>query len=543
LTEPWTPADHSTGQQGLRRQVARGLTWTFVHTWGGQLLSLVVFLVLARLLTPGEFGLVAYAALFVGLAQIVIDQGFGDALIQRPSVTRSQIDTAFWVAVATGAVLTVIGIVFAGPLAALLTVKEPASAPRLTPIIQALSLLFIISSFSSTQQALLRRELAFRSLATRGLLSLAGGGAVGIVLAFLNFGPWALVAQQLAAAAISVVALWTISPWRPGLQLSRRDFGELFNFGIKIVGTDFLGFLSRNSDNFLVGIFLGEVALGLYAVAYRILDTTEKVLVSVSRRLAFPALAKLQREPERMAKAYLTLTRIGGSAILPGYVGLALVAPELTVVMFGPQWAKAGLVSSVLFLIGPVVAMQAFSGSLFTAAGHPSVVFRFRFLVTVTNIIGFILAVQVGKDILWVAFAFALRGYLLLPLNLSWQRKYGGVATSEYLAQFRGSGIGTLLMIAMVLLVKFGVGPHVGTTLLLLLEVVAGAATFVVALWIFDRRLLLEMWRITRQSIPGLGRLSRSVSGRMNRSADADLADATSETKAEPLSPSVRGEK
>jgi hypothetical protein len=98
-------------------------------------------------------------------------------------------------------------------------------------------------------------------------------------------------------------------------------------------------------------------------------------------------------------------------------------------------------------------------------------------------------------------------------------------------------------MIAMVLLVKFGVGPHVGTTLLLLLEVVAGAATFVVALWIFDRRLLLEMWRITRQSIPGLGRLSRSVSGRMNRSADADLADATSETKAEPLSPSVRGEK
>jgi len=152
LTEPWTPADHSTGQQGLRRQVARGLTWTFVHTWGGQLLSLVVFLVLARLLTPGEFGLVAYAALFVGLAQIVIDQGFGDALIQRPSVTRSQIDTAFWVAIATGTVLTIIGIVFAGPLSAVLTVKEPASAAKLTPIIQALSLLFIISSFSSTQQ-------------------------------------------------------------------------------------------------------------------------------------------------------------------------------------------------------------------------------------------------------------------------------------------------------------------------------------------------------------------------------------------------------
>jgi PST family polysaccharide transporter len=542
LTEAWIPADHGSGQQGLRRQVARGLTWTFVHTWGGQLLSLLVFLVLARLVSVNDFGLVAYAALFVAFAQLLIDQGFGDAIIQRPSVTRGHIDTAFWVAVATGLLLSVIGVVIAAPLASFLTGKAPTDAPRLTPIIQVLSLLFVISSLSSTQQALLRRELAFRSLATRGLLALGGGGVVGIVMAFMGFGAWALVGQQIAAALIAVVTLWTISPWRPGLEVSRANFTELFNFGIKVVGSDILTFLSRNSDNFLVGIFLGPTPLGLYAVAYRILDTTQKVLVSVSRRLAFPALSKLQGDRERMSRAYLQLTRIAGSAILPGYVGLALVSPEMTVALFGAKWQYAGVVSSVLFLIGPVLSIQAFSTSLLTAAGHPSIVFRFRLISTIVNVLGFFLAVQIGKDILWVAFAFALRGYVLLPLNLSWQRRYAGIPIGAYLLQMRGTALATLAMTAVVLAVKLLLYGVLRPTPLLLVEVVAGAVTFLLAMWLLDRRLLLEMWRITRQSVPGLRRFSSVLPrGRPRALAEASREPAA-EAKADPLSQSIRGD-
>jgi O-antigen/teichoic acid export membrane protein len=540
LSDPWLPADHGSDQEGLRRKVARGLTWTFIHTWGGQLLSLAVFLVLARLLAPDEFGLVALAAIVVAFAQLLIDQGFGDALIQRPSVTRSHIDTAFWVAVATGTLLTIIGVVMAGPLATLLSSAEPENVPRLTLIIQVLSLLFIISSLSSTQQALLRRELAFRSLATRGMLALAGGGAVGIGMAFLGFGAWALVAQQLAAAVISVVTLWTISPWRPGLQVSRENFVELFNFGIKIVGTDVLGFLSRNTDNLFVGVFLGSTPLGFYSVAYRILDTSQKVLVSVSRRVAFPALATLQNDRARLVRAYLKLTRIAGSAILPGYIGLALVAPEMTVFLFGPRWAPAGLASSVLFLIGPVLSIQAFSSSLLQAAGHPGVVFRFRLISTITNIVGFFLAVQVGRSILWVAVAFAARGYLLLPLNLSWQRRYGGIRIGAYLAQMRGTATATALMSAAVLTVKFALGSALDSTALLGVEVAVGALTFVAMMWIFDRRLLREMWRVGRQSVPGLGRAARLVDGR--RRVAIESREPVADAKADGLAPSVRGE-
>jgi O-antigen/teichoic acid export membrane protein len=523
LSDSWLPADHGGEQEGLRRRVAHGLTWTIIHTWGGQGLSLVVFLVLARLLTPVDFGLVALAAVFVAFAQLIVDQGFGDALIQRPGLTRGHIDTAFWVAVLTGILLALTGVLLAGPISAFL------EEPDLTPILQVLSLTFIISALSSTQMALLRRELAFRSLALRGLLALAGGGAVGIVMAFLGFGAWALVGQQVVAALISVAAVWTVSPWRPGLDVSVHNFRELFSFGIKVVGSDVLSFLSRNTDNLLIGVFLGAQLLGIYAVAYRILDTSQKVLVSVARRLAFPALARLQNEPERMRRAYLRLSRVSGSVILPGYVGLSLVAPEMTIFLFGRRWAEAGPVAAVLFLIGPVVSMQAFSGSLLTAAGHPSVVLRFRLLTTVTNIIGFVIAVQFG--ILWVAVAYSARGYLLLPLNLAWQRRYGGIPTREYLAQFRGTALATAAMAGVVLALKFGLKGLIPNVALLFTEVAVGFVTVVVVLRLLDRQLLAEMLRVARQSVPGAGPIARLV-GRRRSAVKAD----------DPMAPPVVGE-
>jgi PST family polysaccharide transporter len=515
MPEAWLPADHGTEQTGLRRKVARGLTWTMLHTWGGQFLSLIVFLVLARLLTPDQFGLVALAAVFVAFAQLIVDQGFGDAIIQRPGVTRAHLDTAFWVAVVTGAATSLAGILLAGWIADLL--KQPA----LAPILRVLSLAFMVSALSSTQMAILRRELAFRSLALRGLAALFGGGVVGVVMAFMGFGAWALVGQQVASTVISAIALWRVSPWRPGFNVSWPIFRELFGFGINVVGSDTLIFLSRNTDNLLIGVFLGPTPLGIYAVAYRILDTTQKVLVGVAMRLAFPSLARLQAEPDRMRRAYLNMTRIGGSVILPGYIGFALVAPEMIVFLFGHRWVESGPVASILFLIGPVLSLQAFSTSLLTAAGFPSVVFRFRLVTTITNVVGFLIGVQFGIQA--VALAFAIRGYILLPWNLSLQRRYADIPIREYLGQLRGTASATAAMCVVVLGLKLLVGPLMSTTALLAVEVAAGAVTFFVVLWLVDRALLREMLRIARQTVPGVRRIRQWREGRVAEAVDEPL--------------------
>ena len=503
--DEWRPTDHGAATGGLQGRVARGLTWTLIDTWGSQLLGLVVFVLLARLLTEIDFGLVTAAAVFVGFAQLFVDQGLGDAVVQRPTLTRRQLDSAFWASIATGALITVIGVVAAIPISIGLGDR------RLEPIIQVLSLIFLLTALSSVQTGLLRREMAFRSLALRRLVAVVISGAVGVGMALAGYGPWALVGQQVISAAVSVVMLWAVTPWRPSLRFSFGDFRELFGFGINIVGGDMLNYISRNTDNLLISVFLGFGPLGFYGVGYRILDTSQTLLINAARKLIFPTFSRLQHDPDRIRRAYTRMNRASSALTLPGYVGLALVAQEATVVFFGQRWAASGPVAAVLFLIGPALTISAFSGALFNAVGHPEVTLRFRLVTTVTNVVGFLIAVLIFRDILAVAAAYVLRGYLLLPLNMYWMRKYAGIPVSSHLLELKGVALATTVMALAVLGVKLALLGQVSSALLLLGEVVVGAVVFLVALLLFERKLFAELVTVAGQAIPGVRRIARSL--------------------------------
>jgi PST family polysaccharide transporter len=509
MSEQWLPSEHGGDTGALQQRVARGLTWTLIDTWGTQLLGLLIFVILARLLNEFDFGLVALAAVFVAFAQLFVDQGLGDALIQRKALTRGQIDTAFWVAVVTGSLMTLFGIVLAGPLATVL------GKPAIAPILQVLSLSFVLAAFSSIQVALMRREMRFRSLAIRKLVAVAGGGAVGVVMAFGGSGAWALVGQQLSGAAIAVLALWTVSPWRPGLRVSRADFRDLFTYGVNVVGSDLLNFLSRNVDRLLIGAYLGEGPLGFYAVGFRILDTSQSMLVNFARKLAFPIFSRLQGEPERLRRAYARVSRSLSIVMLPGYIGLSLVAPEAIVAIFGGKWAASGPVASILFLIGPVLTVQLFTGALLNSVGHPEVTFRIRLVTTIVNVSGFFVAVFVFRDIVFVAGAFVLRAYLLLPLIMWWVQKYAGIRVLEQLGQLRTPVIATALMAAAVLGVKVVLVGAVHGAVLLAAEVAVGVVVFFAALLALDRELLRDVATIAFQALPGGGRIARRVGLRL----------------------------
>lgn len=525
MSSTWTPSEHGQDSGALQPRVARGLTWTLLDAWGGQLLALVIFIILTRLLEPADFGLVALAEVFVALGQLFADQGLGDAVIQRRVLTRLQLDTAFWAAMVTGALLTAAGFLLAGPVSQL--VREP----RLEPILQALSLIFVLVALSSIQMGLLRREMDFRGLAIRKLFAFGIGGVVGIVMAFQNFGAWSLVGQQLATAGASVVLLWAVSPWRPSLHFSRVDFRSLFSFGFNVVGTDFLGFLSRNMDNLLVGVFLGPTALGFYAVAYRLLDSSQQLLLAAARRLVFPAFSRLQHDADRLRRAYLRLSRVSSMLTLPGYIGLALVAPEAIVAIFGQKWAPAGIAASVLFLIGPVLTVQAFSGAAWNAAGRPDVTLRFRLLSTIVDVIGFVIAVLIFGNIVAVAAAYTLRGYALLPLNLYWMRVYVNVSVRDQLWQLRGVAGSTVLMAVAVVATKLALVGRVHNLVLLSAEVAVGVITFAAAMLVIERPLMKEVIGVAAQAIPGGQRVSRRLgltSDREARIAGALLAEASS---------------
>ena len=503
--DQWVPSEHGTEKGALQKRVARGLTWTFVDTWGSQAISLIIFAILAHLLTDVQFGLVALAAVFVAFAQLFVDQGLGDALIQRKMVTRLQIDTAFWVAVVTGGGLMVLGFLLAVPISILV------GQPDVAPIIAVLSLTFLETSFSSVQMALLRREMRFKSLALRRLTAVVVAGVIGVGAAYLGWGAWALVANELAFGTVSVFMLWTVSPWRPGLQWSRSDFRELFSFGINVVGGDVLNFLSRNSDNLLVGAVLGAGPLGLYAIGYKILDTTQALLVNAARKLAFPVFARIQHDPARSRRAYGRVNRALSMIILPGYIGLAVVAQEAIVTLFGAKWADSGPVAATLYLIGPVLTIQVFSGALLNAAGHPEITFSFRILTTTVHIVGFVIAVTVFRDIIAVAAAFVIGSYLMLPLNLYLQHRYAGISVFEHLWQLRWMALCTAVMAAAVLGVKLALAGHVHPLILLAAEVAVGIVVYTVLMLIFERDLFREVVTVALQAVPGGDRIARRL--------------------------------
>ena len=501
--DQWVPAEHGSEKGALQKRVARGLTWTFIDTWGSQAIALIIFAILAHLLTDVQFGLVALAAVFVQFAQLFVDQGLGDALIQRKTVTRMQIDTAFWVAVVTGALMMLLGFVLAVPISIIV------GQPDIAPIIAVLSLTFLETSFSSVQMALLRREMRFRSLALRRLAAVIAGGVFGVAAAFLGWGAWALVVNEIAYGIMSVFMLWTVSPWRPSLEWSRSDFRELFSFGANIVGSDVLNFLSRNVDDLLVGVALGAGPLGLYAVGYKILDTTQTLLVNAARKLAFPVFSRIQGDLERTRRAYGRVNRALSVVIMPGYIGLAIVAQEAITTLFGQKWAESGPVAATLYLIGPVLTLQVFSGALINSAGYPNITFRFRVVTTTVHIIGFFIAVIFFHTIVAVAAAFVIGSYLMLPLNLYLQHKYAGISIFEHLWQLRWVTLCTAVMALAVLGVKLALLGHVHPSVLLVIEIVVGVIVYTALLLVFERALSREVATVALQALPGGDRIAR----------------------------------
>jgi PST family polysaccharide transporter len=429
---------------------------------------------LARLVAPEAFGLVAYASVFIAFAQIFVDQGFSDAIVQFPRLNREHLDTAFWVSVLIGGLITILSMFAAGGIAGLF--REP----QLIPIIRWLAPIFFLSALSSVQQAILRRELAFKSLTVRSLAANVSGGIIAVILAFAGFGVWSLVAKLLVTAIVNMLMLWQVSDWRPGLRISIERFRELFLFGINIVGGNFVDFLSVHSDHFLIGYFLGSVALGYYTLAYNLLIVTTDLLVSVPNAVAFPLLSSLQADSASVRRAFGQVILLQSIVAYPIFLGIAALAPELVVQLYGAQWTASIPVLQLLMLIGVVRSAMYIYSSVFRAAGKPSWRFWIYLLTALLNVIGFVLVVRLG--IVAVAASYVVVSYLLMPLYFLMIRNLIGVSIRSHLSQYGPAIVSSFMMFAIVYAFKLVIGEQMMLLVRLALLALTGAATYLLTL-------------------------------------------------------------
>lgn len=466
----------------LEGRALRGVFWTVIQALAGRALSLVVFVILARLLTPADFGLVAMAGVFIALLEVLVQQGFSAAITQRDILEPEHESTAFWSNVLLSALMGAVLWSSSGWIARLY------GAPDLAPVVRWLSAVLPLRALVAVPVGLLQRRLEFRVLAVRSILGAFVGGIAGVAAAFAGWGVYALVAQQLLGGLAEVLAVWGAAAWWPRFAFSMRHLRELLGFGLHLVGANLLDFLNRRSDDFLIGVFLGPVALGYYAVAYRALKVMTQVMAKTGTVVAFSAFSRLQEQPHRMREAFYRSTQAAGVVAIPAFVGLSVVAPKAVPLIFGEQFAESGMVLRVLALIGVVHAVSYYNFAVYVGIGRPDIRLKLLAVHTTVNVLAFFLVVRWG--IVAVAAAYVIRAYVLVPLDLFALRRLIGVDPRRYFGNLAAPALACAAMVAAIVAIQ---QLHLGAAQELVLSIAVGAVVYATALYLLAPALVREL--------------------------------------------------
>lgn len=391
----------------LQRRVVRGIGWKAASAVFSQLTRLATAIVLARLLAPHDYGLAGMVLIAAGLVYIFSDLALGTALVQRRALTEADRSTVFWTSTTVGLLLTLAGIALAGPIARFY------GEPQVRPLFAAFSLSFVVTAVSSTQAALLTREMDFRTLELRRMVATAFGAVVGIGLALEGAGAWALIAQQLTIALVSTVLLMLLATWRPRLLYSIKSLRSFAGFSGNVFGTQVLFYVNRNLDNLLVGRFLGPAALGAYSISYNVMLMPFSQIASPVQEVVFPAFARLQDDPKRIASGWLRANRLVGALTIPSLLGLMVVAPDFVSVFLGPRWHSAVPVVQILAWVGLLQSLQRFNSSILEARNETGLLIRYSAIALTASAIAFAAGLPFG--IVGVSAAYAISSTFVEP--------------------------------------------------------------------------------------------------------------------------------
>ena len=378
------------GTASLRTRVVSGFAWGAGAAGAVQVSRLVFGVVLARLLTPHEYGLAGMALVFAALVLNVSDLGLGAGLVQRAKITEADRSTVFWTSLALGGVLAGAGLALSGPVASFY------GEPDVRPLFAAVSIAFLVTALGRTHAALYQRDMAFRAISVRVMAATLTAGVVAVVLAALDYGPWALIGMHIANGVVTTLLLWTLSPWRPRFMYSLTSLRKLGGFGLNVFGSKIAEYLHVSSDKILVGRFLGSSALGFYNIGYNLVVLPFASLIAALLDALFPAMSRVQGDRARVAAAWMRASRTLFAIGAPAMLGLVIVAPDFVTVLLGARWRPAIPVVQVLAIAMLVHSATALGTMVLTSVDRTATLLRFSIAEVIVIIIGLAVGLRWG---------------------------------------------------------------------------------------------------------------------------------------------------
>jgi PST family polysaccharide transporter len=485
-----------TPQATLKDRVVRGVFWTSMDTWGRQALAFIIYAALARLVGPESFGIVALGVVYVAFVEIFVTQGFSTSLVQRKNLDDGHLDSAFWISITMATTLTVATVLFAERVATIF------AEPRLASVLRWLSLSLILMALSAVPQAALTRAMAFRALAGRSFLATLTGGIVGLAMAWHEFGVWSLVAQQLFGAAAATAVLWWATEWRPSFPPSWRHVRDLYGFALSIAGNNILWFCTQRTDQTLIGYGFGASALGPYALATRCIQLMMDAVAVPMQVVALPAFSRIQDERERLLNAFYRMTEVAAVIAVPAFSGIAVLAPTLVPVVFGPSWSSTVPLLQALAIFGLLRIPVSFGHPLILAIGRPGVYFALFVLQTVLTVLLCLLA------ILWSPLVVAAAVSLSMAINsaifLIVVRRLAGISIRMLASSLWAPALASAVMSAAVLVFQHFARETLGDLLTVVGGVVLGAGVYGGGIVVLRPELIRELSQtvLTRTRLP-----------------------------------------
>jgi O-antigen/teichoic acid export membrane protein len=437
-----------------RPTFGHALKWAMLMTSGTRAIGTLVTFVLAALLGPGDFGLVTVALVYVQFVNLLLEQGFLTAIIQREDLHDEHVDSAFWLNIGWCLLLGGLTYLSAGWWA------EVNGMPRLDEVIKVLSVIVVIEGLGIVQTALMQRALDFKRLAIRSNLSAVLGGATGIPLALAGAGVWALVAQQVVLEATLVVMVWALSSWKPRFRFSVAHARELVGFSVNVFAANLAGFVNRRVDALVMGIFFGPAAVGLYRLGDRLVDVVLEVTTRPVGLVSLPILSRFQNDPAGLREATMKCLRATLLIAVPAFLVVVATSHEL-VSMLGSDWDRAAVPLELLSLAGIGKAIGYFTGPVLFAVSRPR--FRAAMLwilaavstVTVLVVGQALRGASIGHQVVGMSISRAvLFLVVLIPVNLAIVRHFTGLNLRPLLRSVPAPVLSGLAAVAVVFAVR-----------------------------------------------------------------------------------------
>lgn len=483
-------------EQSLKNKTVKGASWSFIDSIAGQGITFLVGLVLARLLSPEEYGLIGIITIFIAVFNSIVDSGFSNALIRKNDASDIDYNTVF----ITNLVLSVVlfGVLyFSAP-----AISNFFNQVQLIPLLRVMGLIVIINAFAIIQRTILVKKVDFKTQTKVSLISSTSSGIVGIGMAISGFGVWSLVGQQISRQFLNSALLWFYSKWYPKLQFSIHSFKELFGFGWKLLLSSLIDTVWREIYQVVIGKCYSPASLGHYARAQQFASICSSNLTTVVQRVSFPVLSSVQDDKERLKNGYKRIIKVTMLVTFVLMLGLAAVAKPLVLSLIGEQWIPCLPFLQIICLQMMLYPLHSLNLNMLQVQGRSDLFLKLEIIKKIIAVGPLLLGVFV--DIYWMLGGSVMTGCIAYYLNAYYSGPFLNYSIKEQVKDILPSFGVAVAMAAPVYAMSFiPLNPFI----LLPLQIVAGA---IITISICEVTKLPEYLELKGIAIPIINKIIKS---------------------------------